>query len=184
MASTKQITGGTKDVNPQLLSGFVTMTAPNVQTVQQLPNPVIRLPTQQGAAIVLELLKVYVDFPPIDVTNVAATRYTRSFVLATYNPGVGAEATLGDPRVVAKLQQDDYYAFTAGGTGGLTNSIDPHVFDLTYGAGHGVLVATDSTFIQVNTTNFSGAGTYQYKLLYRFKKVSLTEYIGIVQSQQ
>lgn len=62
--------------------------------------------------------------------------------------------------------------------------------DLTDGAGHGVLIATDNiwctAFINgacpdIGTT---ASATIFADLLYRFKKISLQEYIGIVQSQQ
>lgn len=64
------------------------------------------------------------------------------------------------------------------------------IHDLTDGAGHGVLIATDNVWL---TAWLNGAvpdiGTTAQlnvyaELLYRFKKVTLQEYIGIVQSQQ
>lgn len=69
-------------------------------------------------------------------------------------------------------------------------SIDIH--DLTDGAGHGILVATDQIFLtqQTGLTSMGGStadtitGFVQADLIYRFKEVKLQEYIGIVQSQQ
>lgn len=69
-------------------------------------------------------------------------------------------------------------------------SVDFH--DLTDGAGHGLLVATDNIFLSVQTTNIafvgesadSIVGFVAADLIYRFKEVALAEYIGIVQSQQ
>lgn len=57
--------------------------------------------------------------------------------------------------------------------------------DLTDGAGHGVLVATDAIYLQIFTTGVANTSeTGRFRMLYRFKNVSLAEYIGIVQSQQ
>lgn len=64
--------------------------------------------------------------------------------------------------------------------------------DLTDGAGHGVLVATDNVFLTLQTalssiigTSVGGiTGVAECAILYRFKEVGLAEYIGIVQSQQ
>lgn len=55
--------------------------------------------------------------------------------------------------------------------------------DLTDGAGHGYLVATDSIFARLSSTLTGLTNTADVRLLYRFKEVPLAEYIGIVQSQ-
>jgi len=69
-------------------------------------------------------------------------------------------------------------------------SVDIH--DLTDGDGHGILVATDNIWLtaQLSDSAIGGtssgpiSGTVSAELFYRFKKVTLQEYIGIVQSQQ
>jgi len=60
----------------------------------------------------------------------------------------------------------------------------PKVIDLTDGMGHGILVASDYFFVQVDSDGIGAVITTYFKLLYRIKNVALTEYIGIVQSQQ
>jgi hypothetical protein len=62
--------------------------------------------------------------------------------------------------------------------------MEPLVLDVTDGAGHGVLIATDSIYAQVNSANTATTNTVYFKLLYRFKEVNIIEYVGIVQSQQ
>jgi hypothetical protein len=57
------------------------------------------------------------------------------------------------------------------------------VLDLTDGAGHGLLIATDNIFMTVYSTNTGVANEVGCKILYRWKNVSVEEYIGIVQSQ-
>ena len=64
---------------------------------------------------------------------------------------------------------------------------NPTMQDITDGAGHGVLVGTDSIYITgfvPSSWYLNGTNTVFAKLLYRWKDVSLAEYIGIVQSQQ
>lgn len=69
------------------------------------------------------------------------------------------------------------------------DGVDYH--DLTDGAGHGVLIATDNIYFTLySTCSATGTATTSVQanatlaLLYRFKRVNLQEYIGIVQSQQ
>lgn len=69
-------------------------------------------------------------------------------------------------------------------------SVDVH--DLTDGAGHGILVATDNIFVSCSisvgsvfvTQADAATGAASCNILYRFKEIALAEYIGIVQSQQ
>lgn len=61
---------------------------------------------------------------------------------------------------------------------------EPWTDNLTDGAGHGYLVATDYIFAQVGSQNTNAAQFVDIKILYRWKNVGLQEYIGIVQGQQ
>ena len=181
-----QLTGGTHDVNPQTLSGSITLSAANTVTEVTLGTPIVRVGPQTGGnAIIMELLKVWCDFPEIDQDNAAATARRMRFSGSTASSGVTPAMTgLSNPINLFYMESQVRNAFTAAGTGLLENDRSPHEFDFTDGAGHGVLVATDNLFIQATTTGQANASIFQFKILYRFKKVSLVEYIGIVQSQQ
>lgn len=181
-----QLTGGTGDVNPQFLSGKITLSAANTATEVTLGTPIVRVgPQTGGQAIIMELLKIFVDLPAIDTDAAAATARQRIISFSTTSSGTtAAVTTLDNPRNIMTITNDLRNAFTAAGTGTLANTIDPVEVDLTDGAGHGVLIATDNLFIAANTTGQTAASTFGFKLLYRFKKVALVEYIGIVQSQQ
>lgn len=70
---------------------------------------------------------------------------------------------------------------------------NPDWHDLTDGAGHGVLVATDNIWLSILATAATAdagenavlnVASSNCDLFYRFKEVTLQEYIGIVQSQQ
>ena len=185
-SNTSSLTGGTGDVNPQFLSGKVTLSAANTATEVTLGTPIVRVgPQSNGQAIIMEILKIFCDMPPIDVDAAAATARQRVISFSTVSSGgTPAVTTLDNPRNLITIAQDLRNAFTAAGTGILALGNDPMVADLTDGAGHGVLVATDNLFIAASTSGQAGASTFSFKILYRFKKVSLVEYIGIVQSQQ
>ena len=178
------LTGGTGDVNPQYIHGSITLSATNTVTEVTLGTPIVRVgPQTQGQAIIMELLRLYVDIPPVDVEGANAELRVFDFGLATVAFGTTL-MTMADPRVLAKIRRMTNNSFTAAGTGMLTNSTQPSTWDFTDGAGHGILLATDNIFVQASTTVQTGASTFGFKILYRFKKVSLVEYIGIVQSQQ
>ena len=177
------LTGGTRDVNPQYMSGLITLSAANTATEVTLGTPIVRVgPQTGGKSIIMEVLKVFVDMPQLDADAAAATARAATFSISTV--ANSAVALLDNPRCLAFLSNDVRNAFTAAGTGMLANTKEPHVFDMTDGAGHGVLVATDNIFLAANTQGQAGASIFRWKILYRFKEVSLVEYIGIVQSQQ
>lgn len=54
--------------------------------------------------------------------------------------------------------------------------------DVTDGQGHGVLIATDKIYIITNGGEATNTNKVYCNILYRWKNVSLQEYIGIVQS--
>lgn len=185
MANKRQLTGGTDDVNPQYLSGNILLSGANTTTVASLQTPIVRVGSDNsGQATIMEVLKVFVEMPNNNTEGAAATSRSADFSINTSDPGITSVVGLDSPRTIASFQAVVRNAFTAGGTGMLAWQVDPLVWDLTDGAGHGVLVATDNIFIQASTTGFTGAVVFRYKILYRFKKVKLVEYIGIVQSQQ
>jgi hypothetical protein len=87
-----------------------------------------------------------------------------------------------DPKVIA-----DWLFCLIVNTGSVNTTFMPMAImkKLTDSNGHGLLVATDQLFMNVDTQNtaqktFSAVA----RVGYRFKDVGLTEYIGIVQSQQ
>jgi len=185
MANKRQLTGGTDDVNPQYLSGAITLTAANVVTRQTIGTPIVRVGSDNsGSATIMEVLKIWCDMPPPDDAVAAATFRGAVISWMTSEAPSTSFVPFDNPRVLASLRLSQANAFTAAGTGLLEATTNPMMVDLTDGAGHGVLVATDNLYIQADTQTYTGVATFRYKILYRFKKVKLVEYIGIVQSQQ
>ena len=178
------LTGGTGDVNPQYLNGTITLTAANTFTQVSQSTPKVMIgPASGNKAIIMEILKVFCDLPNTfnPVAGVTAQAATLSF---TTRANVTAPAAISDPACFAFFERTSVNSFTAAGSGTYEVTGAPHIWDCTDAAGHGILVATDNIFIGATTANSTTAGLFGYKIMYRFKEVSLTEYIGIVQSQQ
>lgn len=175
-----QLTGGTNDVNPQemvivsIQSGADTATI----TPQQLPIP--RLPTRPGRNLVIEVLEV--DYFHNNPVLPGAGGNNSNLVTLTTNPNAFANGltAIQDTRILsywAKAIQ----TVTAIGSWGFTVDFSD---DTTDRAGHGVLLATDKVYVGNYSANTGFANAMIIRILYRWKEVSLTEYIGIVQSQQ
>lgn len=178
------LTGGTGDVNPQYISFTVTQSAANAVVEQQIPMPIVRIgPATKDSTIVMELLKVVFNPPPIIDSAAAATHRRVQFSLSSVTSGTTPTIQgWGSPTTVCLLYASVLNAFTAAGTGMLSLNKGPLEFDFTDGAGHGPLYAGDSMFFQFDTDNFAAAETGQGRLYYRMKRVSVTEYIGLMQS--
>lgn len=179
------LTGGTGDVNPQYLSGQIVLSGINIPTESVLATPIVRVGGQTGnQTIIMELIKLWVDFPSIDLDAAVPVGRIMQFSMSTTSSGATpAIMLISNSRCLAGLAHATRSGFTAAGTGMLENKSEPAVWDFTDGAGHGILVATDSIFFQADTSNQVGLSQFEWKLMYRFKRVSLVEYIGIVQSQ-
>jgi len=177
-----RLTGGTQDVNPQLFSGMTKQIVINQAITPAFITPISRLPKSGGRTTVMELLKVWAYLPEEIIGNVDETIKTSIFNVCTKDYGTvcaGAE----EPTVLLGVAKNSQGSFTATQTYGF-HFKEPYEIDLTDGVGHGILVATDYLYMNCCTVGFTALGTFRFKILYRFKNVALTEYIGIVQSQQ
>lgn len=76
-----------------------------------------------------------------------------------------------------------------------SSDVQPVTHELHDGAGHGILVATDAIYVSLVLDYFNeslpatGNASYESsailcEIMYRYKKVALTEFVGIVQSQE
>lgn len=92
MASTKALTGGTGDVNPQQLFARVVQTGADVNTTVEVPLPVPRsFTSKKGSAIVVEILRSEVRFS--DFTPAAAQQSVEVFVGTAATPDPGEATT-------------------------------------------------------------------------------------------
>jgi hypothetical protein len=175
------LTGGTGDVNPQWLRISAAQSGTDATTTVQQQLPIQRLPTGNRSQII-EIIKVFWYIPQVGGTAAGEVAYSITANLATSSSGTTAYLA-SNPKVIDFVSRFKNEAFTAAGTY-YTVSDNPVVHDLTDGSGHGVLVATDSMYVQVISASTGNTNTIVCAILYRFKDIGLQEYIGIVQSQQ
>jgi len=194
-AKADELTGGSKDVNPQWFTMQVQQTVADVNTTAQIPLPVQRLAQKDGKALVFEILKIWSDGPFLLVNN--GTFIFLGAYLTTKNPNVAGVVGITVPQEFQLKGNGSTIWYVnketgvhAAGTASTVLTIEPDQFDLSDAAGHGVLVATDQVFLTVisqltGSSNVTGAlNGFTIKCLYRWKEITLPEYISIVQSQQ
>lgn len=184
MATRRALTGGTGDVNPQWFTTnavAITTTYNDVAT----PIPIQRLATS-GRAQVMEILKAYF-FPTVNTAQLNITAGTNSsgrLYITTRSNGTTEPINQATGGII--VYKGVNIASIAASVSSDIEFIS-EIMDLTDGAGHGLLVATDQIYIgginSAANTPFITSSTWACRLLYRWKNVSLQEYIGIVQSQ-
>ena len=181
-AYTRSLTGGTRDVNPQFFVGRIATTEANAFTVAAYANPVAKgIFAQRGYGTVMEVLKIWVRmYPMTDIDNVAETVIDATIGIGTKD--MNEEGYLDEPSYFFFEELHRIGAFTAGGT--YSEKMYPvRMWDITDGAGHGVLVASDYIYVCVDTDGWPSTATFMFRILYRFKNIPVEEYVGIVQSQ-
>lgn len=179
MATNKEITGGSGDVNPQHLRVVVTQATADANTIVSVPIPVPRQSLKPNRSLVMEIHQILFDFatllptlPTLDTTFLG--------VVST-----DSAALTGDPRTLANSHVDtNVTAAVTSSDAGIGQFLMPLGIPMNDGAGHGVLVATDRLFFRCDSIATGVIQTLIFTVLYRMKEVSLAEYIGIVQSQQ
>ncbi len=181
----ESLTGGTGDVNPQSLLIVGTQLTVNGSYGNAVQLPISRVPSRSGRATVVELIKasLHVSVPAQVALNNTGNQFFGYHVqLSTKNLG---SISAADPTVFY-LQRETFTYYQPGTAQALSCKWAPQplVQDYEDGAGHGLLLATDSIWVYFITDNFALQSSFFLRLYYRFKNVSLEEYIGIVQSQQ
>lgn len=187
MASRGALTGGTGDVNPQWF--FCADFDPGgTFATTSVPIPIQRLNGNRGStAQVMEILKAELSSgAAVTFTQSAAADDTLDVYLTTRSFGsTEPNAADHDGNVISDWHIKTSSVGTAANVFG-PNVIFPMTNDLTDGAGHGILIATDNIFVGVIQTGAAApiTGSLVVRVLYRWKNVPIQEYIGIVQSQR
>lgn len=177
------LTGGSKDVNPQYMHGQIVLSAGDTLSSASYNVPIVRMP-QSGRVTIMEILKIFFMPSPWALSIAAQAKQIQKINFSTISQGTTTYATFEEPNVFCEFETYFSSSFTALGTGYGFSPSYPLVWDFTDGAGHGFLVASDRIFVQADTDAMVNVATLRFKVLYRFKTVSLQEYVGIVQSQQ
>jgi len=184
------LTGGSGDVNPQWFGMQISQVANDATTTQAYPLPVQRL-NDKDQSQVMEILRIVWDLPAF-LPGSNSTLSLAGF-LTTKDPNLTSGGLPLSQFNKLRVQGGtiDYFNRTVATSASFVGDImydEPTFHELTDGAGHGVLVATDTLFLTLaSEIGASGAtGTQSNmmcKVLYRWKNVTVTEYVGIVQSQ-
>jgi len=170
MSNRYELTGGTKDVNPQHMSMLVLKdTTADIAWSTEVALPVQRL-NNRNRSMVMEVLKIEYYCKGTGET----THHWIMGIATTKLPGSGAPAP--------SLLNGAIFHMTVRKQAAMDD--EPFVvYDLTDGAGHGRLIAADKIYPFAQSSE-SDAATVEIRLIYRWKNVSLTEYIGLVQASQ
>lgn len=164
-----------KDVNPQFLNVGFALSAANTYTQTAVALPINPAATVgKGKVRVFELLKVFMVMLPDTIADDAAV---------TCQITTKSQATIlapaGASDYILFFQQDIQLV-----TSGATITQNPHIIDFTDGNGNGLLIGVPNLYVGATSGGQSAVMGIGCKLLYRYKDVDTTEYIGIVQSQQ
>lgn len=179
-----QLTGGSGDVNPQIMTFTVEQPVADTTNVKPQQLPIPRLPTSPGRNLVIELLWIDYYWANASIVNNATTLGILATV--TTNPLVATTQleALQDPRLLDAWFNRLHNFGPLNASTGWGNIQAENYNDLTDQAGHGILVASDTLYFGLYSGATSQGNQMVFKVGYRFKDVSLVEYIGIVQSQQ
>lgn len=179
------LTGGTGDVNPQWLNlntivGAIAAQQGILSTAT--PIPINQVPAKASASLVLEILKVQFEKRFVAAGDGGAGAHMLTFK----NLAVGAATVLTDWNVsnshtIAYAPGDSEIPAAAGVEG---KAVVLTTIDLTDGAGHGVIFAGQNIFHGFMAETACGASqTLACRILFRWKYVTMTEYVGLVTSQ-
>jgi len=171
------LTGGSRDYKPEYMTLAVSA-GNNASASAAFAMPVLRnFSSGNGSrAQIVEAIKVIAEFPVAALATGASSDLR--FHLSTKNHGTVA-TTLADPDTFVSIGLGDVY-------GAAGNVVFPsqQVVDFTDGMGNGILIATDNIYAQLTNTATGQTISVSAKLIYRIYSASVTEYVGIVQSQQ
>lgn len=189
------LTGGTGDVNPEYSSiGLVLTAGAGGSAIATAPIVLPVLPSSnsnQSTAQVVEILKVYLDFGPFPQLTATLVDLTNTIRLAFNSATAGLAVTsnsdsISNPLMLYQESVELQGNLSAAGTGPVAYArYHNKEVDLTDGAGHGVLVAVPTLWFGAAIAGWpvGGQAGLGARVLYRLKKVTLVEYIGIVQQQ-
>lgn len=192
-SKSESLTGGSGDVNPQMMvMGPVTQPGNDTFIEQGFPIPRQMLPSSDGTVTVMELLKVIWDVNTVISTTAGTYTVYNGLATRSIAPPNSASTYRTYKANTGILSVSEISTVTLGApTTNVAVVVDPPIQDLTDGSGHGILVGTDNLFVTVISAvannGLSNTGVINVaicRIIYRWKRVNLLEYIGIVQSQQ
>lgn len=178
------VTGGTGDIKPQYFTLHAAASAADDYAVEKISLPVPRFGTMKTKATIVEVLSVDWYLNMADYGDSASTAF--GFLSTNTARSTGETSTLAtlvedakDPTTLGLAVQNRVLVTQGGFT-----QVSPIHVEMTDENGNGVLIATDSIFIVGGFVGNTAAGEVICKMKYRLVNVGVSEYVGIVQSQQ
>lgn len=192
MTTIQRFPGGSGQVFVTTLE-VATQAAPNDEDVSATQLPIETAPSSDRQATVIELLWAKTLLEPTGAFVELAAGESGN-VLGGIVPGngQGLDALAGpieawqNNRFLVRHHQffarDDN---AGGGVGPITNYGDKLTW-LTDSNGRGMIVATNNIATFITSTGFAGVGTFTFRAYigYRFVKISTTDFLQLVTSQQ
>jgi len=154
-----------KDINPQFIRGEVIESAVNTYTEAAVSTPNIA-----EAGFAMEILKVFIEI------NVDAMGDDQGVEVHLADRSRTVIGSINTPGVIAKLRTLNRFT-----TSGRAHANYPVEYDLTDSGGNGYLYGKKEIFAAVFGTGQTVPITGKWALLYRIKKVSVTELVGLMQ---
>lgn len=185
MSKRMKLTGGSGDVKPQMITATTGLAAAgNQYVVNTIELPTVRTPQGSRRTSVYEILKVHWYLNVNNTGDQGSGEF--AFLTTRTDRKDGNASTLTsfeddilDPRTFASALFVQNLT-----TSGSAAFGQPQNVDLTDGDGNGILVATDRLYVVGGGIGQTNAGQYICKIFYRIVNVDITEFLGIVQSQQ
>jgi len=158
------------------MAGSVTQTAADTFKNVQFSTPIPRLQTKGNHATVMELL--WIDMRLDGTLNAVNESLSVSFYggVAATSAGPG----ISDTRTIANVTIDGGNVVTSG-------SVWPKEstkYNLQSKDGYGYLFGGDIINVGVASANTGATNACYFRIYYRFVDIPITEFIGLVQSQQ
>jgi len=167
----KELTGGSGDVNPNMLLVNVIQTAVDADTILTVPVPVPRAcgPCPKGKAYVLEILRIKTVFEPglPAVLPVVTTTFIAAIAAGNANP---------DPANSNTFYTTSEYLLNGSNQIWVPQEDSQGLYD--DGAGHGLLVTAQQMRFEIISKNSTLVQTCHFRVFYRFKLVDIVEIVN------
>lgn len=176
------LTGGTNDINPQWFSFIALQTGNDVPVEISADLPIN--PSQISSpneALIIECLKVQFIWS-VDATQSPSNPQRWSAGLYSRNPATGVTLSSAQ-QGVSHIISDQFQTTQAGAGSTVVGFHTSRLYDITDGAGHGVVLATKAVTCLLSTLNTQISNRVVVRILYRYKRVGLTEFLTLAQFQ-
>jgi len=169
---------GTKKLDnyPNYMTGTANQSSADTATNFQFSTPIPRLQTRGNKATVMELL--WIDMKINCTLNAVGETFAASFY---GGQATTSEVLISDPRAIGNIAFDATDVLTSGSYPTCKNNWR---IDLQSTDGYGFLFAGDIINVNVVSANTGASNRVDFRIYYRFVEIPITEFVGLVQSQQ